>query len=217
MSSEIARTNMISQQLRTGNVLDEAVLQLYVTIPREEFVPNEFKPFAYSDMQIALAHEQCMMTPLEEAKLLQSLQLQGHEVILEIGTGTGFLTALLSKRCQKVISVDCHASFTSQARQKLSEYQCHNVELVTEDASRGRFAQAPYEIIIITSAIEAITDTLRLQVLAGGKLFAIVGKGPVMQGQLHTLSHDGQWQEELVFETCVPPLIDTLKPKEFVF
>ena len=106
MNIQSTRINMVKQQLRTGDVLNSSILDLYTEIPREEFVPNQFKHFAYSDMQIDLAHEQRMMTPLEEAKLLQALDLRGNEVVLEVGTGTGFLTALLSRLCKKVISID---------------------------------------------------------------------------------------------------------------
>jgi protein-L-isoaspartate(D-aspartate) O-methyltransferase len=217
MSSQIARINMIKQQLRTGDVLNESILALYSTFSRETFVPSKFKGFAYSDMQIELPHQQRMLTPLEEATLLQALALQGHEVILEVGTGTGFLTALLSRLCKKVISVDYYAEFTATARRHLADHQCTNVELITGDACRGWLDSAPFDAVIMTGAIDAITDTHRLQVLPGGKLFAIVGREPVMQGQLHTLGHDMQWQTKVVFETNIPPLIDQLKHNDFVF
>lgn len=217
MNSQSTRLNMVKQQLRTGDVLNEAILALYNEIPRDEFVPSPFKHFAYSDMQIELAHQQRMMTPLEEAKILQALDLQGNEVVLEIGTGTGFFTALLSRLCKKVISLDYYASFTTSAQRKLSEYQCDNVELLTGDASRGWLDKAPYDIIVFTGAIKVLQDTHRLQLLQGGKLFAIVGIEPVMQGQLHTLDRSGTWHTQVIFETNLPPLIDKLKPNDFVF
>ncbi|HBI22302.1 MAG TPA: protein-L-isoaspartate O-methyltransferase [Legionella sp.] len=217
MSHEVARVNMKKQQLRTGNVFYEPVLALFDTFPREEFVPFAFKSFAYSDMQIPLPHEQCMMTPLEEALLLQSLALQGHEVVLEVGTGTGFLTAMLSRMCKKVVSVDYYADFTAMARRRLDQYQCTNVELLTGDASSGWLDKAPYDVIVFTGAFDALNKTQRLQILPGGKLFAIIGKASVMQAQLHTFDHSGQWHEQFVFETRLPPLIDALKPHPFVF
>lgn len=216
-TSQNARINMVKQQLRTGDVLDEAVLSLFDEFPRHEFVPDAFKEFAYSDMQIPLAHDQCMMTPLEEGILLQALALKGHETVLEIGTGTGYLTALLSRRCKKVLSIDYYQDFTSYARRKLNEHRCSNVELITGDACRGWLEKAPYEVVVFTGSIESITETQRLQILPGGKLFAIVGKEPVMQGQLHTLDQENNWHISVLFETCIPPLIDKLKPKEFVF
>lgn len=217
MSGQSTRINMVKQQLRTGDVLNDNILALYTEIPREDFVPNQFKHFAYSDMQIDLSHEQRMMTPLEEAKILQALALSGTETVLEVGTGTGFLTALLSRLCKHVISIDYYENFTNQARRTLAKHQCTNVELLTGDACRGWLDKAPYDTILFTGALEALTDTHRLQLLPGGKLFAIIGKEPVMQGQLHILDHNNTWHTEVLFETNLPPLIDKLKPNDFVF
>jgi len=208
---------MIKQQLRTGNVLNASILDLYETVPREAFVPEELKHFAYSDMQIPLRHNQKMMTPLEEASVLQALNLSGHEVVLEVGTGTGFFTALLSRLCKQVISVDYYSDFTTLARKQLEAHDRNNVELITGDAGRGWLDKAPYDVMVFTGAIDALTETHRLQLLPGGKMFTIIGRPPVMLGQLHHLDHDGNWDAELVFETCIPSLIDKLKPNEFVF
>jgi protein-L-isoaspartate(D-aspartate) O-methyltransferase len=217
MSNHVACINMIKQQLRTGDVFDESILELYNSIPREEFVPPKFKSFAYSDMQIPLAHDQYMMTPLEEAILLQALQLKGHETVLEVGTGTGFLTALLSRLSKKVVSIDCFPDFTKSAQKVLGTYNCLNVELITGDASQGWLDLAPYDVIIYTSAVTKLNQTQRLQLLPGGKFFAIVGSQPVMQGRLYTLSYGEQWQSKLLFETALPSLIVPHKIKHFVF
>ncbi|KTD21888.1 protein-L-isoaspartate O-methyltransferase family protein [Legionella londiniensis] len=217
MSSQIACINMIKQQLRTGDVLNDRILDLFKIIPRENFVPKEFKHFAYSDMRIDLPHQQKMMAPLEEATLLQSLDLKGTETVLEVGTGTGFLTALLSRLAKHVLSIDYFSDFTAQARLKLAEHQCKNVELVTGDAARGWVDKAPYDVVVFTGAVPEITDTHRLQVLPGGKLFIIVGDKPIMPAVLLTLTQDNVWEEKLIFETSIPPLINKLKPKEFVF
>ena len=217
MNTFSTRTNMVKQQLRTGDVLDETILSLYNHIPRDEFVPPQFKHFAYSDMQIQLAHQQYMLTPLEEAKLLQSLGLQGHEVVLEVGTGTGFLTALLSRLSKKIISIDYFSDFTNNARRNLDQHHCTNVELLTGDAHDGYLEKAPYDVIVFSGAIEYLTETQRLQLLPGGKLFAIIGKDPVMQGQLHRLNHEGQWEMDVIFETYTPPFINKSKPNDFVF
>jgi protein-L-isoaspartate(D-aspartate) O-methyltransferase len=217
MNSQIAQHNMITQQLRTGDVLDKTILELFTSIPREDFVPEEFKDFAYSDMQINLPFHQRMLTPLEEGKLLQNLRLTGKETVLEIGTGTGFLTALLSKLSHKVISVEYYQDFTKKAEKLLKQHHCDNVELITGDGSRGWMERAPFDVVIITSALPRLSEYHKLQVLPGGKLLAILGKDPVMQAQLHTLSHQGDWSSSLLFETNVPTLIDKLRPKEFVF
>lgn len=217
MSYQSARTNMIKQQLRTGDVLNESVISLYDTVLRHEFVPEEFIPFAYSDMQIPLNHDQRMLTPLEEGKIVQALDLKGFETVLEIGTGSGFLTALLSKLCHKVISIDYYADFTVEAARKLKKHHCDNVELITGDGVQGWLEKAPYDVVVFTGALEKINDTHRLQVLPGGKLFTIEGTFPVMQGQLNELDHSGNWLTSLLFETCIPFLINKAKSKEFVF
>ncbi|KTD08943.1 protein-L-isoaspartate-O-methyltransferase [Legionella gratiana] len=217
MSHQSARINMIKQQLRTGDVLNESILNLYEILLRHEFVPEQFAHFAYSDMQIPLNYGQRMLTPLEEGIILQALNLQGHETVLEVGTGSGFFTALLSRLCKKVISVDYYADFTSHAEKKLKAHHCNNVELITGDASRGWLEKAPYDVVIFTGGLEKITETEKLQILPGGKLFTILGKSPVMQGRLYELDHNENWHESLLFETNIPLLIDKSKPKEFVF
>lgn len=212
-----AQINMVKQQLRTGEVLDETILSLFETMPRHEFLPPNLQSFAYCDLQIELPHKQRMMTPLEEGKLLQALALKKTETVLEVGTGTGFLTALLSKLCKQVISIDYFPDFTEAAKKKLANHHCTNVELLTGDASRGWLEKAPYEVIVFTGSLEELEETQRLQLLPGGRLFAVIGKEPVMQGQVHHLDHNGNWHSQLIFETNIPPLINPLKPKDFVF
>jgi len=217
MTNHIARINMIKQQLRTGDVLNERILDLYTDIPRDEFVPELMRDFAWSDMQLPLAHDQRMLTPLEEGTILQELNLQGHETVLEVGTGTGFLTAMLSRLCRKVVSIDYFPDFTQAARGKLDALHCDNVELITGDGCRGWLDKAPYDVVVMTGAVDSITETHRLQVLPGGKLCAIIGEAPVMQCLLLSLDHENNWTEQVLFETCVPSLINKMKPKEFIF
>lgn len=217
MSIHSARINMIKQQLRTGDVLNESILDLYDLIPRHEFVPEQYEQFAYSDMQIPLGHGQRMLTPLEEGIILQALDLKGTETVVEIGTGSGFLTAMLSKLCKNLISIDYFSEFTLSAARKLEKHNCTNIELITGDACRGWLEKAPYDVMVFTGSIEKLTETHRLQILPGGKLFVIEGRLPVMQARLYQLDHDGVWTESMLFETDIPPLVDQLKPKEFVF
>lgn len=208
---------MIKQQLRTGSVLDETILDLYVNIPRHEFVPEIHQDFAYADLQIPLAHNQVMLTPLEEATILQELKLSGNEVVLEVGTGSGFFTALLSKLARSVISVDYFEDFTHNAKSKLAQFNCENVELITADANNGYVEQAPYDVIVYTGAINRLSDLQKLQLLPGGKLFAILGEHPVMQGKLYTLDHHENWSEKLLFSTDIPVLINKFSKESFVF
>lgn len=217
MSNHSARINMVKQQLRTGGVLNETILNLYDQIPRHEFVPDNFTQFAYSDMQIPLAHGQRMLNPLEEGIILQALNLKGHETLLEVGTGSGFLTAMLSRLCKKVISIDYYAEFTVSAARNLEKHHCNNVELVTGDACRGWLENAPYDVMVFTGAVEKLSETHRLQIVPGGKLFAIEGKFPVMQARLYHLDHDAIWSDSMLFETDIPQLMDQSKPIEFIF
>lgn len=218
--NKIAMINMIKQQLRTGDVLADNILDLYESIPREDFVPTNFSDFAYSDLQIPLPHNQRMLTPLEEGKILVGLKLQGNETVLEIGTGTGFFTAILSRLCKKVISVEYYEEFSREAYLKLKKHNClDNVQLITGDGSQGWLPSAPYDVIIFTSSIKSVSKTQKIQILPGGKLFAIVGNAPIMQGLLHKLNKDGSFEDtgHLIFETEVPPIIDKTKRQEFVF
>ena len=217
MKNQNSRINMITQQLRTGNVLNENILSLYSELPRHDFVPDNMQDFAYSDLQLSLAHDECMMTPLEEATVLQALALEGHENILEIGTGSGFFTALLSRRCQQVTSIDYYADFTEHARKKLTKHRCNNVILHTGNAYHGWLDKAPYDVVVYTGALRTLEKMQRLQVLPGGKLFAVIGEKPCLQGQLHTLDHHETWYTEVLFETLLPPLINTTPPKTFTF
>lgn len=217
MNKILAQTNMIKQQLRTGSVIDDHVLDLYQNIARSDFIPTAYRAFAYSDMQIPLAYEQRMLTPLEEALILQSLKLQGHETVLEIGTGSGFFTNLLSHLAKQVISVDCFAEFTNQAKKLCLSHGRKNIEFVTSDGHNGWVDQAPYDVIVMTGAIPRLTEVLKLQLSLGGKLFAITGNHPVMTGHLYQVDHQKKWTQALIFETDTPLLIDKNRHQPFVF
>ena len=208
---------MIKQQLRTNGVLDEKILSLYSKIARHKFTPYKFQEFAYTDMRIPLAHGQQMFSPMEEALLLQELHFNGGESVLEVGTGTGYLTSMLSRLAKNILSIDCFNDFTEHARDNLHQYNCQNVQLLTANAISGWIPKAPYHIMIITGAIESIPDTIKLQLLPGGKLFVILGRDPIMYGKLLTLDHHGQWDEKLLFATNTPKLIDPAAIQEFVF
>ncbi len=218
MKSQLPRINMIKQQLRTGNILDERVLSLYDKLPRHVFVPEALQHVAYSDLQLSLQHGQRMMTPLEEATVLQALALEGDEQVLEIGTGSGFFTALLSHSAAHVTSIDYYTEFTEQADKKLNTHGKGNVTLITGDASQGWLDKAPYDVVVYTGALSKLNDMHRLQVVPGGKLFTITGAFPVMQGELHILSHDEVWQTQLLFETELPALLSpATSDQPFVF
>lgn len=217
MINQDACLNMVKQQLRTGDVLSDNILALYETLPRHDFVPQNAIDFAYSDLQIPLPHEQRMMTPLEEGRLLQALSLSGGEKVLEIGTGSGFLTALLSRLSKQVISLEYYEDLSRAAGLNLARHQCNNVELIHGDGCNGWLAAAPFDIIVMTSAVTFVPESLKLQVAAGGKLFAILGKAPAMRAMLYSVDHNDQWTETLLFNTNLPNLITPVQPNSFTF
>ncbi len=217
MTDQIALVNMIKQQLRTGDVLNETILDLYDSIPRDEFVPEQYRNFAYSDMQIPLEHGQRMMTPLEEGIILQNLKLTGTETILEVGTGSGFLSAMLSRLAKQVISIEYFDDIAKSARKNLEAHQIDNVEVICGDASQGWLEKAPYDVIVFTGALEDLNETQRLQLIPGGKIVAVLGENKAMQGLLFELDHNNNWSRKVLFETSLPPIIDKSKTKEFIF
>ena len=211
------KENMIKQQLRTNGIGNKIILDLFNTLPRHEFVPDHLREFAYSDTPIQLAHGQQMLTPEEEGLLLQSLHLKGNETVLEVGTGSGFLTGMLSRLAKKVISIDCFEEFSQEAQRKTDARGYTNIAFITGDASQGWMDKAPYDVIVLTGAIPAMTKTLELQIMPGGKLFAIIGNSPIMSGCLLTFDHNEQWHETMLFETETPLLINKLQHEEFLF
>lgn len=217
MNKILAQTNLIKQQLRTNNIWDKKVLDLYQQIPRDEFTPFEYRKFAYSDFVIPLQHQQYMLTPLEEAATSQALQLQGHETVLEIGTGTGFFTNLLSHCAKHVITVDYFAEFTQRAQKHCATQGRTNIDFFTGDGHNGWVDLAPYDAIVITGALPQLTEALKLQTNLGGKIFAIIGQQPVMQAFLFQVNHHNHWTQQLIFETDTPLLIDNNHHQRFVF
>ena len=217
MNQLIASINMIKQQLRTSGVLNEKIIDLYEHIHRDHFVPENYKAFAYSDLQIELPHSQRMMTPLEEALLLQSLNLKGHEIILEIGTGSGFLTALLSRLGKKVISVEYFAELADEAHKKLSSYDFNNIEIICGDGNQILTEYAPYDVIIYTSACKNLEPKIYSQVAPNGKIFSMIGQSPVIKACVNQLDEKNNWQTQFVFNTDLPALITNKDNNSFVF
>jgi protein-L-isoaspartate(D-aspartate) O-methyltransferase len=217
MNIEQARTNMLTQQIRTWGVLNQHVLDIIAATPREKFVPEVYRNLAYADMAIPLPHDQVMLAPKEEARLLQALNIKPTDVVLEIGTGTGYMTALLACLAKQVYSVDIFADFTVNAKQKLHSLNIANVALITADAARGWEREAPYDVIAITGSSPLLPASFRQSLKPGGRLFAILGDAPAMEATLITRSSTNEWSETLLFETVVPPLINALAPSEFVF
>lgn len=217
MDFDSARFNMIEQQIRPAQVLDPKVLEAIAAIPREDFVPEQWRKLAFSDSRIPLGDGQEMMTPIQEARILQALQLRPEDKILEIGTGSGYLTALLARLGGHVYSVDISQSFISEAQTRLTSHGIDNVTLEVGDAAAGWEQHAPYDAIVITGSLPLMPETFKHCLAPGGRMCAIVGDAPVMECMLVVRSGENEWRETAVFETEVAPLINAPEPQRFVF
>jgi protein-L-isoaspartate(D-aspartate) O-methyltransferase len=217
MNIEQARYNMVEQQIRPWDVLDQNVLDLLFKIRREDFVPEAHSALAFVDMDIPLGHGQAMWTPKLEARVIQELAVQPTDRVLEIGTGSGYLTALLAAEAAEVVSVDIVPEFTAAATQKLHAHGFTNVVLHTGDAARDWPDEAGFDVIVLTGSTPLLSDAFRRRLNVGGRLFAIVGQAPVMQAQLITSTAPGATRSIVLFETCVAPLLNAPHPALFVF
>jgi protein-L-isoaspartate(D-aspartate) O-methyltransferase len=216
MNIEQARFNMVEQQIRTWDVLDQQVLDLMAEVPREDFVPAAYRNLAFADTCIPLGHGQSMMAPRVEARMLQALQVERDHRILEVGTGSGFVTALLARLGGHVTSVEIVDSLSSSAQAKLDAHGIENVDLYTGDASHGWERAAPYDIIAVTGSLPMPEDSFQNSLAVGGRLFVVVGREPAMRALLITRSSESQWASECLFETVLPPLAGVQEPERFV-
>jgi protein-L-isoaspartate(D-aspartate) O-methyltransferase len=214
---ESARHNMVVSQIRTGSVLDDRILELVGRGPRQDFVPEALRNLAYVDMQIPLGHGEVMMAPLVEARLLQELAIQPTDKILEIGTGSGYMTWLLAQLGAKVHSVEIRAEFTDRASGRLAAHGARNVELEIGDGARGWDKHTPYDVILVTGSLPLLPESFKKSLAVGGRLIAIVGRSPAMEAQLVTRLSESGFDTRGLFETDLPPLQNALAPSAFVF
>ncbi len=217
MSVESAQSNMLQQQIRARGVLDDRILHLLAQTPRELFVPSAFQSEAYADMAIPLAHEQCMLTPYQEAKILDSVMVGAGEQVLEVGTGTGYLTALLAKQARQVVSIDIFNTFAKQAQSKFEQLGIYNVSCVTGDASQGWDSPMPLDVIVLSGSLPELPKPFLESMSLGARLFAFIGETPVVQAVLVTRVSAKNWQHEVVFETDILPLLQPHAAQKFVF
>ena len=216
MNIDFARQQMIDQQVRAWTVLDPSVLGVLSEVPREKFVPRAYESLAFADTEIPLGHGEFMMTPTVEGRLLQALELDRNDHVLEIGTGSGFLTACLAKLAAAVTSIDIHGDFVRDAAGKLASAGIDNVALRTMDATR-ELPGDRYDAIAVTGSIETFDPRLVDALRPGGRLFVVVGSPPVMEARLVRRSGDADWNSESLFETKLAPLVHgTLRP-QFIF
>jgi protein-L-isoaspartate(D-aspartate) O-methyltransferase len=216
-NNEQARYNMIEQQIRPAEVLDQRVLDVIAATPREDFVPGQYARLAFADVKIPLNHDQVMMTPILEARMLQALNIKPSDKILEIGTGSGYLTACLARLGNHVYSVDIYADFVESAKEKLKKHGIKNVDIEVGDASHGWDAHGPYDVITITGSLPVLPESFKSNLSIGGRLCAIVGDSPAMECLLITRVGESEWNQEGVMETVLPPLVNAPQPQRFVF
>lgn len=216
MDVERARQQMIQQQIRAFEVLDPRILELFEAVPRERFVPEAYRRLAFADTRIPLAHGECMMTPTVEGRLLQALDVDPGDEVLEIGTGSGFLTACLATLGGHVRSLEIHPELSEGAAQALKAAGVHNAALEVGDGVRIE-GGASYDVIVATGAVAEIHPSHRSALALGGRLFVVTGEAPVMHATLVTRVAEDDWATVRLFETELPYLRGGEPARRFSF
>ena len=218
MNIEKARFNMIEQQIRTWEVLDQDVLNLLVVVKREAFVPAAYQNLAFSDTEIPLPNGQCMFPPKMEARILQEVAPKKHEQVLDIGAGSGYMAALLAHKARHVITVEIDPVLKKMAEDNLAAYGVSNAEVVLGNGAQGWGGPgAAYDVIVISGSLPVLPDSFLQQLKVGGRLFAIIGESPVMTAQVITRVSDASYTTDKIFETDVKPLREAVVPSHFRF
>ena len=206
MNTELARFNMVEQQIRTWSVLDLHVLGLLAHLDRHVFVPPAFASLAYSDTEIPLAHGEHMLAPRVDARLLQDLQLQAHESVLEIGTGSGYLTALLAQSCAQVLSLECHPDLVHTAQQHLAQAGVRNVQVRHSTGVPKALPEGPFDAVILGGSVASVPPAMLDLLKPGGRLLAVVGDEPMMQATRITRQANGQGHSHILWDVVTPRL-----------
>lgn len=221
MDLEQIRFNMVEQQIRPWDVLDQEVLKLLFELRREEFVLAAYRSLAFVDMEIPLGHGEVMLAPKLEARILQELQVKKTDRILEVGSGSGYLSALLAKKGDYVYSVEIVPELKAMAEKNLQAHEISNVTVELGDAARGWPEHGPYDVIVLTGSTPVLPEAFQQSLKTGGRLFAVVGDAPVMQALLVTCVAQGEktgaYNTVGLFETCIAPLKNAQQPARFIF
>ncbi len=217
MDLELAKFNMVEQQIRPWMVLDPHILETMSAVPRENFVPQEYRHLAFADMNIPIGDDQVMLQPKVEARLLQALTPGKGDVALEIGTGTGHVAALLAHCVFDVHSIECRAQFVDLARRNLAGNNVVNVEVIHGDAGQGWNSDIDYNCIFISGSVIELPQIYRELLCIGGRLVAVIGEGSIMDAVLITRTEHADWETEYLFETHLPALDNIDQPDRFVF
>ncbi|RUL70989.1 protein-L-isoaspartate O-methyltransferase family protein [Dyella choica] len=217
MNFDQARQNMVENQVRPWEVLDGRVLDVLRQVRREDFVPPAHRQLAFADMNLPLGHGEVMMKPIIEGRVLQALELKPEDNVLEIGTGSGFLSACLASLAAHVTSVDMHADLTAAAAERLKAAGIGNVQLITAEAVSGWQPQETFDAMVVTGAVYRIPDRFLGWLNPGGRLLVVRGESPVQQAVVLTHEGNGRYREESLFETDLPYLAHAQPPRQFVF
>ncbi len=216
MDLSIARLNMIQQQIRTWDVLDPNVLDVFNKSPRERFVAPAFKTLAFSDASIPIGHNQVTLPPKTIGRIIQALDLSPKNHVLEIGTGTGYITSLLSRLVKKVVTIEIIPELAEEALQHFQELHLHNIKSEVGDGTAGWPNEGPYDAILLTGSLPVLPKILGKQLVIGGRLFALLGNPPAISAVLLTRINKDQFSQKILFETQVPPLIHSLQYESFI-
>ena len=220
MNIEQARFNMIEQQIRPWDVLDAGVLALLAVVKREDFVPAAHKALAFMDTEIPLGkvdEGQVMLAPRVEARLLQELNVARHEKALEVGTGSGFMAALLGHRAQRVVSTEIDPALAAEAAVNLRRAGVLNVTVLNQSGAPGLASESPFDVILLSGSVESVPQDLLQQLKVGGRLAAIVGDEPVMRAQLFTRTGEKEFSTRILFDTVAPRLVGFARRNAFAF
>jgi len=213
---EQARYNMVEQQIRPWDVLDERVLDLLFNVRREEFVPREYRALAFADLEIPLSSDARMWTPKMEARVLQELALTTNDRVLEIGSGSGYFTALIASQAGEVESIEIDSRLATEARAKLARHQYRNTRVIEGDGARG-YGDGTYDVIVLTGSTPMLPERFFEQLKPEGRVFAVVGDPPVMEARLVQQSSAGARMSTDLFETVIAPLVNAATPARFQF
>lgn len=214
MNFEAARTQMILQQVRAWEVLDDRVLDVLARVPRELYVPEAYRELAFADTEIPLGHGQTMMTPKVEGRVLQALDLGPVDSVLEIGTGSGFLTACLAELAGRVLSLEIFDDLAARAREELAARRVTNVEVLTQDAFAFSTSEQ-FDAIVVTGSLPQWHQEFFELLRPGGRLAIVIGRPPVMESQVITRRGRSDWAREELFETVLGPLINAQQVEPF--
>ncbi|NII12290.1 protein-L-isoaspartate O-methyltransferase [Oleiagrimonas sp. C23AA] len=215
MNFDLARQNMVENQVRTWEVVNHRVLNTLTDVRREDFVPTAYRNTAFSDVTLPLGHNEVMMKPVLEGRVLQALLPTDEERVLEIGTGSGFLTACLARMAKHVTSVDMHADFVDAAQTRLAQAGIDNVALSVAEAVNGYTPDGVFDVIAVTGAVYTIPEKFVRWLKPGGRMFVIRGTSPAMEAVLLHHEGEGRFRIESLFETDLPYLAHAAEPKRF--